>query len=80
MTKRMRRPAVEVVSDIGALAHDLQCYYDEEIVEAVKVCRTVNPEMFAWLVRVLDSYRSAPTNEADWVDEDEAEGGSPWGR
>jgi hypothetical protein len=65
MSKRRLRPAVEIVSDIGALAHDLQQHGDVEIVEAVKFCRTANPEIFAWLVSVLSSFRSRPqSNEA----------------
>ena len=60
MSVRHLRPAVDIVSDIGALAHDLQCHRDTDIVDAVRCCRTVNPEMFAWLVAVLSSFRSAP--------------------
>jgi len=53
MSKRRLRPAAEIVSDIGALAHDLQHHNDTDIARAVTFCRTVNPEMFAWLVRAL---------------------------
>jgi hypothetical protein len=60
MTRRRLRPAAEIVSDIGALAHDLQHHSDAEIVEAVTFCRRVNPEMFVWLVNVLGSFRSRP--------------------
>ncbi len=51
---RKLRPALELVSDIGSLGFDLQHYSDEEIALAVTYLRTVNPEMFEWLVRVLD--------------------------
>lgn len=52
MTRRLK-PAVELVSDIGAKAFDLQHHSDADIREAVKFLRTVNPEMFDWLVRIL---------------------------
>lgn len=50
---RRLRPALELVSDIGKLGFDLQHHSDEQIAEAVQVLRTVNPEMFDWIVRAL---------------------------
>lgn len=52
MARRLRS-AIEIVSDIGALGFDLQHHTEEQIAEAVKVLRTVNPEMFDWLVKSL---------------------------
>ena len=49
------RPVVKLVSDIGALGFDLQHHDDANIVEAVRILRTVNPEMFDWLSRILAS-------------------------
>jgi len=53
MSRRKLRPALELVSDIGSLGFDLQHHSDEQIREAVKLLRTVNPEMFNWLARLL---------------------------
>jgi hypothetical protein len=53
MSRRKLRPAVELVSDIGSLGFDLQHHGEEQIREAVKLLRTVNPEMFDWLARLL---------------------------
>ena len=52
MTRRVR-DAVELVSDIGGKAFDLQHRPDAEIREAVAVLRSVNGPMFDWLVSVL---------------------------
>ena len=54
MSRRRLRSALEIVSDIGALGFDLRHHSDEHIAAAVKLLRTVNPQMFDWLVRVLD--------------------------
>ena len=51
--KRRLRPALEIVSAIGSLGFDLQHHAEPDISEAVRVLRTVNPEMFDWLVRIL---------------------------
>ncbi len=53
MSKRKLRPAIEIVSAIGSLGFDLQHHAEPDISEAVRVLRTVNPEMFDWLVRNL---------------------------
>lgn len=50
---RKLRPALNIVSDIGSLAFDLQHHSDEQIAAAVALLRTVNPEMFNWLVQKL---------------------------
>lgn len=63
---RKLRPAVEIVSDIGALGFDLQHHTDGQIAEAVTVLRTVNPEMFDWLSRILAQPPS--TSAVDPVD------------
>lgn len=52
MTRKLR-PAVAIVSDIGSLGFDLQHHSDEQIAAAVALLRTVNPELFSWLVRAL---------------------------
>ncbi len=52
-TKKKLRSAIELVSNIGALGFDLQHHEDAAIAEAVKMLRTVNPQMFDWLVTVL---------------------------
>lgn len=52
---RRLRPAAEIVSDIGSLGFDLQHHSDTEIAAAVAFLRRqVNPEMFDWLVKVLN--------------------------
>lgn len=68
MGKRKLRTAIEIVSNIGSLGFDLQHHSDVQIVEAVKLLRMVNPEMFEWLVRVLGSKRSEPAAQLDAVD------------
>lgn len=50
---RKLRPALNIVSDIGSLAFDLQHHSNEQIAEAVAILHTVNPEMFDWLVERL---------------------------
>lgn len=52
MTRKLR-PALEIISDIGALGFDLQHHSDAVIADAVTLLRTVNPELFSWLVQVL---------------------------
>jgi hypothetical protein len=44
---------LEIVSDIGSLGFDLQHHNETDIAYAVQVLRTVNPQMFDWLVQVL---------------------------
>jgi hypothetical protein len=58
---RKLRPAVELVSDIGSLAFDLQHHSEEEIAEAVAVLRYVNPQMFDWLVEHLKAEAKEPS-------------------
>lgn len=53
MAKRKLRPALEILSDIGCLGFDLQHHSDEAIEDAMKFMRISNPEMFAYLSRVL---------------------------
>lgn len=53
MRQRRLRAALELVSDIGSLGFDLQHHSEVDIMEAVKLLRTVNPELFTWLVRML---------------------------
>lgn len=50
---RKLRPALEIVSGIGALGFDLQHHDSTQIAHAVAVLRTVNPELFSWLVQAL---------------------------
>lgn len=52
--KRRLRSAVELVSDIGSKAFELQHHSDRDIAEAVKVLRSVNGPMFKWLVEALE--------------------------
>lgn len=59
MSRRLRT-AVELVSDIGAKAFDLQHHSEAEIAAAVRILRKVNGPMFDWLVYMLASPRSAP--------------------
>lgn len=59
MTRKLRT-ALTIVSDIGALGFDLQHHSDEAVAEAVKILRTVNPEMFDYLSRVLSVGASQP--------------------
>ena len=71
--RRKLRPAIEIVSDIGSLGFDLQHHSDAQIVEAVKLLRTVNPELFAWLVQVLGSKRSEPAGRSEASEQAEAQ-------
>lgn len=50
---RKLRSVLELVSDIGKLGFDLQHHSDEQITEAVKMLRTVNPEMFDFISQRL---------------------------
>lgn len=50
---RKPRPALDIVSDIGSKAFDLQHHSERDIALAVRLLRTVNAPMFDWLVRVL---------------------------
>lgn len=50
---RKLRLAIELISSIGSLGFDLQHHPDAAIEEAVALLRTVNPQMFDWLSRVL---------------------------
>ena len=52
---RKLRPVLNIVSDIGSLGFDLQHHTDADIAEAVKLLRTVNPEMFDYLVKALSA-------------------------
>jgi hypothetical protein len=47
------------VSDIGSLGFDLQHHSEVEIAHAVAILRTVNPQMFEWLSRVLGATTDA---------------------
>lgn len=60
---RKLRPALDLVSDIGSLGFDLQHHSDEQIAEAVRILRTVNPEMFDWIVKQLAA-QAYPSTEA----------------
>lgn len=61
MSARRLRLALDIVSDIGSLGFDLQHHSDEQIAEAVRILRTVNPEMFDWIVKQLAVQASSPT-------------------
>lgn len=52
MVRRFKSP-VELVSDIGCKAYDLQHHDERDIAEAVALVRQVNAPMFDWLVQVL---------------------------
>ena len=52
MTRRLKS-AVELVSDIGAKAFDLQHHRERDILEAVAILREVNGPMFDWLTCML---------------------------
>lgn len=54
MARRLRS-AVQLMSDIGSKAFDLQYHSDKDIAEAVAVLRDVNGPMFDWLVSRLSS-------------------------
>lgn len=61
MTRKLR-PAAELVSAIGSLGFDLQHHSDEQITAAVSLLRTVNPEMFDWLSKLLAGGAQAPAS------------------
>lgn len=61
MTPRKPRPAAEIISAIGSLGFELQHHSEPAIQDAVRFLRTVNPEMFDWLVRVLAKPESRGT-------------------
>ena len=54
MTRRLKS-AVELVSDIGCKAFDLQHHSELEIRKAVALLRTVNAPMFDWLTQMLQA-------------------------
>lgn len=49
----VRRNALDIVSDIGVIAFDLQRHTTEEIKDAVALLRTANPQLFDWLIVAL---------------------------
>jgi hypothetical protein len=53
MTRRQLKTAVEIVSDIGSKAFDLQHHDEREIIAAVALLRHVNGPMFDWLTQML---------------------------
>lgn len=71
MTRKLR-PAAELVSDIGSLAFTLRHHSTADIAEAVTFLRTVNPEMFDWLAKLLAAQASPEpaerkVKELEWV-------------
>lgn len=50
---RKQRMAIELLSDIGSKAYDLQVYTDPEIQAALAVMRSVNAPLFDWLTQLL---------------------------
>ena len=62
---KAKKMAVEIVSDIGQKAYQLQFHGDKEIEDAVAFLRKVNPEpgIFDWLVKILARRESAGTGE-----------------
>ncbi len=59
MTRKLR-PALDLVSGIGSLGFDLQHHSETDIAEAVRVLRTVNPEIFDWLAAKLATANDWP--------------------
>lgn len=54
MTRKLKS-AVELVSDIGSKAFDLQHHSERDIAEAVACLKHINGPMFAWLIAVLST-------------------------
>lgn len=52
MTRR-RKLAIELLSDIGVAAHDLQTYSDPDIADALAFMRQANGPLFDWLLKAL---------------------------
>ncbi len=50
---RSRKSALELLSDIGSKAYDLQAFTDLEIQAALAVLRSVNRPLFDWLTALL---------------------------
>ena len=50
---RRQKSALEIVSDIGSKAFDLQHHSERDIIEAVVILRQVNAPMFDWLTQML---------------------------
>lgn len=65
MVRHSKKCAIELVSDIGSKAFDLQHHSDEEIAEAVALLRDVNAPMFDWLIRVLSGATRAHQHERE---------------
>lgn len=63
MRNPKRRPALDIVSAIGSLGFELQHHSDAAIVDAVALLRTVNPDLFTWLVHALTG-KSEPDSNA----------------
>ena len=72
---RKLRPAVEIVSDIGALGFALQHHSAADIASAVHFVRIINPEMFDWLAELL-----APSPHVAEVARTEPEAAPPSGK
>jgi hypothetical protein len=63
VTRRLR-PALEILSDIGSLGFDLQHHDDATIKRDFEYLKQVNPEMFAWLARVMVGQPERVTEES----------------
>ena len=50
---RSRKTSIELLSDIGSKAYDLQAFTDLEIQAALSVLRSVNAPLFDWLTALL---------------------------
>lgn len=60
---RKPRMAIELLSDIGSKAYDLQVYTEPEIQAALAVMRRVNAPLFDWLTQLLVAAQERGTTE-----------------
>lgn len=73
MSRRSRKMAIELASDIGVRAMDLHAYGDAAAVDALRYVSMVNPDIFAWLRERINE--SVPAREhrplavSDWIDD-----------
>jgi len=50
---RRRRPARELITDLGALAADLREHSEADIADAVAFLHQLNPDLCTWLATIL---------------------------
>lgn len=63
-TRKPKKTALEIISDIGCKGFVLQYYTEAEIAEAMRFMRQANPQMFDWLSRVMAPQAATDATDA----------------